>query len=262
MTIKASRFPYHRRYHEDALRGFSMLTLEQRGAYQTILDLIYTSGGDIADNERWLAGQMMISVRKYRTIRDELVALGKIWIVDGMIGNPRAATEIENQKRIFTKIVEGGQRGGQQRAENARQETPRKSSENALKTSGKRDENPSKKSPENAETEAKPNEIKANAQAPLEPPLEKKLKHPDPEPRPHRDKPSLPSSTPGGRPSPLTAAGPPGVADSRAAPAPDEAADVLALQERARDLQIEQLRKFADAEAADAPVGIALAASA
>ncbi|MDR7257809.1 hypothetical protein J2X47_001989 [Sphingomonas sp. BE270] len=75
--------PYHKRYHSDALAGFMSLTLEERGAYQTVLDLIYDRGGPIADNERLLAGYMGCSVRKWRALRDELIAKRKISVNEG-----------------------------------------------------------------------------------------------------------------------------------------------------------------------------------
>ena len=65
--------PWHRRYHSDALAGMLSLTLEERGAYQTVLDLIYDRGGPIADNERLLAGYMNCSVRKWRALRSALL---------------------------------------------------------------------------------------------------------------------------------------------------------------------------------------------
>jgi hypothetical protein len=46
--------PWHARNHQDALDGMLMLTLEERGAYNTILDLIYSRQGPIPDDARWL----------------------------------------------------------------------------------------------------------------------------------------------------------------------------------------------------------------
>ena len=73
-----SVMPYHKRYHSDALAGCMNLTLEERGAYQTIQDLIYDRVGPIRDDERLIAGFMNVSTRKYRSMRDALIAMGKI----------------------------------------------------------------------------------------------------------------------------------------------------------------------------------------
>lgn len=118
---------YHKRYHSDALAGFMSLTLEERGAYQTLLDLIYDRGGPIQDNERLLAGYMGCSVRKWRALRDDLIAKGKIRLTDaGEITNSRAEKEIENQLKTSRKHAENGSNGGRKNAE-----TVKKSNENS-----------------------------------------------------------------------------------------------------------------------------------
>jgi uncharacterized protein YdaU (DUF1376 family) len=99
--------PYHRRYHGDALGGYSKLSLEQRGAYTTILDLIYDAGGPIDNNERWLAGMLNCSIRKARALLSELLTLRKIFINSaGQISNHRAEDEIENALKISRKRAE------------------------------------------------------------------------------------------------------------------------------------------------------------
>lgn len=114
-----SALPYHKRFHGDALTGFMALTLEERGAYQTLLDLIYDRGGPILDNERLIAGYMGCSVRKWRAIRDELIAKRKIRINrDGLITNDRAEKELENSAKTSRKLSESGSKGGRNRAEN------------------------------------------------------------------------------------------------------------------------------------------------
>lgn len=114
-----SQLPYHKRYHSDALAGFMPLTLEERGAFQTLLDMIYDRGGPIDDNERLLAGYMNCSIRKWRAIRDELIAKRKIRIDHlGRITNERAEKEIENGAKTSRKLIESGAKGGRKRAEN------------------------------------------------------------------------------------------------------------------------------------------------
>lgn len=101
--------PYHRRYQGDALQGYRKLTLEQRGAYTTILDLIYDEGGPIEFNERWLAGELNCSLRKAKALLDELLELRKIYVTrDGKISNHRAEQEIGNALKISRKRAENG----------------------------------------------------------------------------------------------------------------------------------------------------------
>lgn len=113
--------PYHRRYQGDALQGYRKLTLEQRGAYTTILDLIYDEGGPIDNNERWLAGAWNCSLRKARALLAELIELRKIYITrDGKISNHRAEQEIGNALKISRKRAENGTKRKDNPSENAK----------------------------------------------------------------------------------------------------------------------------------------------
>ena len=99
--------PYHRRYHQDALQGYRKLTLEERGAYTTILDLIYDEGGAIDNNERWLAGELNCSLRKVKVLLEALLTMRKLFInAQGKISNHRAETELENSLKISRKRSE------------------------------------------------------------------------------------------------------------------------------------------------------------
>lgn len=114
-----SALPYHKRYHSDALLGFMSLTLEERGCYQTLLDMMYDRGGPLIDNERLLAGYMNCSIRKWRALREILIEKRKIRINrEGLITNGRTEKEIENTSKTHRKRVEWGSKGGRTRAEN------------------------------------------------------------------------------------------------------------------------------------------------
>jgi len=109
---------WHKRYHSDALTGFMSLTLEERGAYQTVLDLIYDRGGPIMDNDRLMAGYMGVSLRKWAGLRASLIAKGKITIGDGFIENDRAIFEIKNSLKTSRKHAENGLKGARKLSEN------------------------------------------------------------------------------------------------------------------------------------------------
>lgn len=102
--------PWHKRYHGDALTGMMVLTLEERGAYQTLQDLMYDAGGPIPDNENVLARYMGVSIRKWRSIRHALVEVhGKISVsVDGRLTNARVISELENAAKTSRKNSENG----------------------------------------------------------------------------------------------------------------------------------------------------------
>lgn len=112
---------YHKRYHSDALAGMMALTLEERGAYQTLLDMMYDRGGPLQDNERLLAGYMGCSVRKWRALRETLIEKGKIEVNEaGELTNRRAEFEIENALKTSRKHAENGLNGSRKKAEIAK----------------------------------------------------------------------------------------------------------------------------------------------
>ncbi|MBO3760371.1 YdaU family protein [Ciceribacter sp. L1K22] len=113
--------PYHRRYHGDALQGYRKLTLEERGAYTTILDLIYDEGGPIDDNRRWLAGELNCSLRKVDALLSALLTARKIYITPaGKISNHRCETELENALKISRKRAESASKPRGKTGENAK----------------------------------------------------------------------------------------------------------------------------------------------
>jgi uncharacterized protein YdaU (DUF1376 family) len=118
-----SAFDWHARYHQAALDGMLMLTLEERGAYNTCLDLIYSRRAPIPDDDRWLSGWMGCSLRKWASLRATLIVKGKLAAVDhagvASLTNGRAAFELETQAKLSRNRAETGAKGGRKRAENA-----------------------------------------------------------------------------------------------------------------------------------------------
>lgn len=114
-----SRNVWHKRYHGDALNGYMGLTLEQRGAYTTLLDLMYDTDWEVGirDRERWIAGHLNVSVRRWKTLRDDLLAAGKIDIFDGCISNFRYRKERESALSLSRKRSESGASGGEKSGE-------------------------------------------------------------------------------------------------------------------------------------------------
>lgn len=127
--------PWYKHNARDFLDGTSTLTLEERGAYITILDLIYLRGGPVPDEPRWLAGHCLITVRAWTKLRAALIVKGKLFAVDfhgqPSLSNGRATAELAQ-----------------------------KSGENAAKISENSGENGSKTPPKTGETEADINENK------------------------------------------------------------------------------------------------------
>lgn len=85
---------WYKRDPDAALVGMADLDLMQRGAYNTVLDLIYSRGNALADDDKALAAVMRCDVRRWRSIKAALVATGKLYVAGGLIRNRRADREI------------------------------------------------------------------------------------------------------------------------------------------------------------------------
>ena len=81
---------WYKRDPTAALEGMACLTLEERGAYNTVLDLIYSHDGKVDDDERFLAGWLRVDVRVWKRIRSRLIGLEKLYTVGGYLRNARA----------------------------------------------------------------------------------------------------------------------------------------------------------------------------
>ena len=81
---------WYKRDPNAALTGMASLTLEERGAYNTILDLIYAHDGAINDNDRFLAGWCCVDVRVWKRIRERLIVEKKLYVNGSTLRNARA----------------------------------------------------------------------------------------------------------------------------------------------------------------------------
>lgn len=88
------KLKWHKRDHNAALSGMMALTLEERGAYNTILDLIYTHDGAVDDDERFISGWLRCDVRVWKRIRQRLLDLEKLYLDGGSLRNKRADAEV------------------------------------------------------------------------------------------------------------------------------------------------------------------------
>lgn len=95
--------PYYRAFPRDFIEGTVGMPFELKGAYRVLLDLIYMRRGRLVDDPRYIAGVLGCSVRKWTSLRDQLVGAGKIAIIDGFIRNHRADIEVENQRKLAAK---------------------------------------------------------------------------------------------------------------------------------------------------------------
>lgn len=88
------------------LRGVQGMGPELIGAYTVILDILYARGGDMPRDDRHLSGVLGCSIRKARSLTEQLINLEKITIKGGKIANERASIEFEmrrNQRETRVK---------------------------------------------------------------------------------------------------------------------------------------------------------------
>lgn len=85
---------WYKRDPDAALAGMAMLTLEECGAYNLVLDLIYSREGNLPDDERTIARWIRCDVRVWRRIRSRLIELGKLYTHGGKLRNARSDKEM------------------------------------------------------------------------------------------------------------------------------------------------------------------------
>jgi uncharacterized protein YdaU (DUF1376 family) len=89
-----ARAPWFKCYPQDWIEATRGLTLEQRAVYFDCLCIIYQFERPLPADEKWMSHQLHISTRLWRSIRDALLASGKLVECEGGYTNARAQLEI------------------------------------------------------------------------------------------------------------------------------------------------------------------------
>ena len=76
---------FYKRDPDRALAGMLELTFEQRGAYNSLLDLLYSRDGKVPDDDVRVARMMSAHWRQWRKLKKQLIEAGKIWVADGYL---------------------------------------------------------------------------------------------------------------------------------------------------------------------------------
>ena len=109
--------PYYKRFPRDFLEATIGFSLELKGAYAIVLDLIYMRGGRLPDDPQYIAGQLGCSVRKWNSLRAELVSIGKLSVENGLISNSRADVLLEETRTFREKQAENRSHPNKNKAE-------------------------------------------------------------------------------------------------------------------------------------------------
>lgn len=105
--------PWYKRYPSNFISGTMRLSLEQKGAYSMVLDLIYDHGGPIPDDSRWIARVCGCSTRKWNQIRQGLIGMGYLHAQDAHLTNRRAEKQIFSSEKEREKLAENGAKGAE-----------------------------------------------------------------------------------------------------------------------------------------------------
>ena len=97
---------WYKRDPRAALVGMAGLTLAERGAYNTVLDLIYMNDGKCPDNGKEIAHWLNVDVRRWMRLRKRLIERGKIYIYAGQLHNERADIEVHETLKKIAQVTE------------------------------------------------------------------------------------------------------------------------------------------------------------
>jgi len=83
-----------------------MLTFEERGYFDELLSLIYMYDDCLPDNDDLICKAMPVSKRQHKRLRDKLIELKLIEIIDGFYFNNRSTKELVkiNSKSTINKV--------------------------------------------------------------------------------------------------------------------------------------------------------------
>jgi uncharacterized protein YdaU (DUF1376 family) len=95
--------PYYKAYPRDFIEATAGWPLDLKGAYRVVLDLIYLHGGRLADDPRFIAGNLGCSVRAWNGYRARLIGADKLQVIGGFLANYRADKELESLRSFQEK---------------------------------------------------------------------------------------------------------------------------------------------------------------
>lgn len=93
---------WYKRDPDAALAGMAELSLVDRGAYNSLLDVLYSRDNKVLDDDVAIARMMNCDVRQWKGCKERLVKAGKIWVVEGRI----EANRVEKTIKDATKIMQ------------------------------------------------------------------------------------------------------------------------------------------------------------
>lgn len=91
---------WYKRDPDAALAGMAELSAQERGVYNSLIDLLYARDGDVPDDDRRIARMISLDVREYRAVKQRLIARHKVWIEDGKITAKRVRSALDEAQLL------------------------------------------------------------------------------------------------------------------------------------------------------------------
>jgi hypothetical protein len=108
---------WYKRDPRAALIGMMELSLAERGAYTTVLDLIYVYDGALPDSPEMITGYLRVSPVAWGRIRTRLISAGKLYVHGGCLRNERADFEVEKALKRISSAAKAGLASADQRTQ-------------------------------------------------------------------------------------------------------------------------------------------------
>ncbi len=99
-------------YPDDWLAGTAGMPGRDKSVYWDICALIYSRGGPIPDDEKWLSRVCGYHWREFRQIRSRLLDSGKIVSESGHVSVKRCSEELQRSVKRVSQSVQNGRKGG------------------------------------------------------------------------------------------------------------------------------------------------------
>lgn len=104
-------FPWYKHDPKAWLVATRNMPIELRGAYITILDLIYIHDGKLRDRPKEICQWLGVGPKRWSRLRTELLERGKLFVIDGHLHNERADREMRRairERHRFSKNMKNG----------------------------------------------------------------------------------------------------------------------------------------------------------
>jgi uncharacterized protein YdaU (DUF1376 family) len=95
---------WYKRDPDAALAGMAELTFEERGAYNSLIDLLYSRDGDVPDDDAFCARVFHCRPQVWRRLKLALMAMGKVRDLNGKLTANRVETELQTAHKLMENM--------------------------------------------------------------------------------------------------------------------------------------------------------------